>query len=66
MDDDDWLLSLSDDKFISDERILSARLLATQELTSTGTDDRAPPTAGGCGKPPSSTCASGRRSVICR
>ena len=39
MDDDDWLLSLSDDKFISDERFLSARLLATQELTSTGTDD---------------------------
>ncbi len=39
LDDDDWLLSLSDDKFISDERILSARLLATQELTSTGTDD---------------------------
>jgi hypothetical protein len=39
MDDDDWLLSISDDKFISAERILSARLLATQELTSTGTDD---------------------------
>jgi putative salt-induced outer membrane protein YdiY len=39
MDDDDWLLSLSDDKFISDEHFLSARLLATQELTSTGTDD---------------------------
>ena len=39
LDDDDWLLSISDDKFISDDRILSARLLATQELTSTGTDD---------------------------
>lgn len=38
VDDDDWLISISDDKFLNEEHFIAARFLATQEKTTEGFD----------------------------